>query len=113
MTRRQQPRKRCALTTPRGTNVAAPRSRNASSQRRAEQLLRERDWEQAQVERLTADLQAVDSLVIQLAADVYRLEQDASTELGSAGQAAANAARRSELRARLDDLRRQRRRPGR
>jgi chromosome segregation protein len=77
------------------------------AQRRAEQLLRERDWEQTQVARLNADVASVDSLVAQLGADIRRLQQAANEQLGAAEQAAAVDARRTELRSRRDEIRRQ------
>ena len=78
------------------------------AQRRAEQLLRERDWEAAQVERLGGDLRVVDGLVAQIGTEIARLELAASAQQGSAKQAAADAAHRDELRARRDELRRER-----
>jgi chromosome segregation protein len=78
------------------------------AQRRAEQILREYNWETGQVERLTSDLAAVESLVSELAAEVDRLRAVAAQRNSSAEQAATNVVRRSELRTRRDALRRAR-----
>ncbi len=60
------------------------------AQRRAEQLLRERDWEAAQVERLVADVASVKALVEQVSKDVDRLQAASS---GTAGGGATNGRR--------------------
>jgi chromosome segregation protein len=78
------------------------------AQRRAEQLLRESTWERGQVERLIADVAAVESLVAQLSAEVDRLQVTATADAGSVEEAAAHSSRRNELRARRDALRRAR-----
>ena len=75
------------------------------AQRRAEQLVRETDWERAQVERLSADLDAVDAIVGQMTLDVDRLRATADEQADVALRGAALAERRSELRTRRDDLR--------
>jgi chromosome segregation protein len=75
------------------------------AQRRAEQLVRETDWERAQVERLSADLDAVDAVVNQMTLDVARLRASADEQADAAERGAARAERRSELRAQHDELR--------
>lgn len=79
--------------------------RERVAQRQAEQLLREATWERGQVDRLTADLAAVDALIARLSADVDRLAAAAVNDARSDEDATAVAARRSELRARRDELR--------
>ena len=75
------------------------------AQRRAEQLVRETDWERAQVERLSADLDGVDAIVSQMTLDVERLRATADEQADVAQRGAALTERRSELRTRRDELR--------
>ena len=76
--------------------------------RRAEQLLRERTWERAQVQRLSDELAGLDALVERLRTDIAALAAAAATQTDEAQRAARADATRAELRLRRDELRRAR-----
>ena len=74
------------------------------AQRRAEQYARELNWEQAQVERMTADAQAASDLATQLAAEIRDHEQSAATGGDTSDARKAAADRIAALTARRDAL---------
>ena len=74
-----------------------------AAQRRAEQVVREHDWEQSQAERLGAEEAAARSLVDHLAEEVRRLETEAG---GGSVDRDVSRQREQELRERQAELRR-------
>ena len=77
------------------------------AQRRQEQLLREANWEGAQVDRGRAELDAARNLVARLAGDLAHMEQQlsgATAPAGEDGQRRAAQEHRAELRRRADEL---------
>jgi chromosome segregation protein len=77
------------------------------AQRRAEQLLRELNWERSQAERLKGDVSAADALITQLMGEVDRLHAEVEGLAKSDG-AADRSVRRLQLIGRRDELRRRR-----